>query len=140
MADDKFPAPPEPTGDFPAERSSLPPVVWWIVAGIAVITFITFIFFLPSQCGLENIETPSPAVTDPNEQPVADQETELELRKDQLWYKIGAEKAFTGAAVEMHPNGKMKSRTLMKDGISFGLIEEWDVNGSIVGPKFKEEL
>ena len=137
MADDKFPAPPEPTGDFPAERSSLPPVVWWIVAGIAVITFI---FFLPSQCGLENIETPSPAVTDPNEQPVADQETELELRKDQLWYKIGAEKAFTGAAVEMHPNGKMKSRTLMKDGISFGLIEEWDVNGSIVGPKFKEEL
>ncbi len=140
MADDKFPAPPEPTGDFPAERSSLPPIVWWIVAGIAVITFITFIFFLPSQCGLENIETPSPAVTDPNEQPVADQETELELRKDQLWYKIGAEKAFTGAAVEMHPNGKMKSRTLMKDGISFGLIEEWDVNGSIVGPKFKEEL
>ena len=137
MADDKFPAPPEPTGDFPAERSSLPPVVWWIVAGIAVITFI---FFLPSQCGLENIETPSPAVTDPNEQPVADQETELELRKDQLWYKIGTEKAFTGAAVEMHPNGKMKSRTLMKDGISFGLIEEWDVNGSIVGPKFKEEL
>ncbi len=140
MADDKFPAPPEPTGDFPAERSSLPPIVWWIVAGIAVITFITFIFFLPSQCGLENIETPSPAVTDPNEQPVADQETELELRKDQLWYKLGAEKAFTGAAVEMHPNGKMKSRTLMKDGISFGLIEEWDVNGSIVGPKFKEEL
>ncbi|MFP6892972.1 MAG: hypothetical protein VCA18_04425 [Opitutales bacterium] len=140
MADDKFPAPPEPTGDFPAERSSLPPIVWWIVAGIAVITFITFIFFLPSQCGLENIETPSPAVTDPNEQPVADQETELELRKDQLWYKIGAEKAFTGAAVEMHPNGKMKSRTLMKDGISFGLIEEWDVNGSVVGTKFKDEL
>lgn len=140
MADDKFPAPPEPTGDFPAERSSLPPIVWWIVAGIAVITFITFIFFLPSQCGLENIETPSPAVTDPNEQPVADQETDLELRKDQLWYKIGAEKAFTGAAVEMHPNGKMKSRTLMKDGISFGLIEEWDVNGSVVGTKFKDEL
>jgi hypothetical protein len=140
MADDKFPAPPEPTGDFPAERSSLPPIVWWIVAGIAVITFITFIFFLPSQCGLENIETPSPAVTDPNEQPVADQETELELRKDQLWYNIGAEKAFTGAAVEMHPNGKMKSRTLMKDGISFGLIEEWDVNGSVVGTKFKDEL
>ena len=140
MADDKFPAPPEPTGDFPAERSSLPPIVWWIVAGIAVITFITFIFFLPSQCGLANIETPSPAVTDPNEQPVADQETELELRKDQLWYKIGAEKAFTGAAVEMHPNGKMKSRTLMKDGISFGLIEEWDVNGSVVGTKFKDEL
>ena len=137
MADDKFPAPPEPTGDFPAERSSLPPFVWWIVAAIAVITFI---FFLPSQCGLENIETPSPAVTDPNEQPVADQETEMELRKDQLWYKIDAEKPFTGAAIEKHPNGEMKSRTLMKDGISFGLIEEWDVNGSVVGPKFKDEL
>ena len=61
---------------------------------------------------------------------MADQETELELRKDQLWYKIDAEKPFTGAAVEKHPNGKMKSRTLMKDGISFGLIEEWDANGS----------
>jgi len=137
MPDDKFPAPPEPTGDFPAERSSLSPIVWWIAAAIALITFI---FFIPSQCGLENIEPPSPAITDPNEQPVADQETELELRKDQLWYKIDAEKPFTGAAVEKHPNGKMKSRTLMKDGISFGLIEEWDVNGSIVGPKFKEEL
>ena len=137
MPDDKFPAPPEPTGDFPAERSSISPIVWWIAAGIALITFI---FFIPSQCGLGNIETPSPAITDPNEQPVADQETELELRKDQLWYKIDAEKPFTGAAVEKHPNGKMKSRTLMKDGISFGLIEEWDVNGSIVGPKFKEEL
>jgi hypothetical protein len=137
MADDKFPAPPEPTGDFPAARSSLPPFVWWIVAAIAVITFI---LFLPSQCGLGNIETPSPAVTDPDEQPVANQETELEVRKDQLWYKIEAEKPFTGAAIEKHPNGKMKSRTLMKDGISFGLIEEWDANGSVVGPKFKDEL
>ena len=137
MPDDKFPAPPEPEGDFPAERSSLSPIVWWIAAGIALITFL---FYLPRQCGLENIETPSPAVTDPNEQPVADQETELELRKDQLWYKIEAEKPFTGAAVEKHPNGKMKSRTLMKDGISFGLIEEWDANGSVVGPKFKDEL
>jgi hypothetical protein len=137
MAEDKFPAPPEPTGDFPAERSSLSPILWWIAAGIALITFI---FFIPSQCGLGNIETPSPAVTDPDGEPVADQETELELRKDQLWYKIGAEKPFTGAAVEMHPNGNMKSRTLMKDGISYGLIEEWDLNGSIVGPKFKGEL
>ena len=137
MAEDKFPAPPEPTGDFPAERSSLSPILWWIAAGIALITFI---FFIPSQCGLGNIETPSPAVTDPDGEPVSDQETELELRKDQLWYKIGVEKPFTGAAVEMHPNGKMKSRTLMKDGISYGLIEEWDLNGSIVGPKFKGEL
>ena len=137
MPDEKFSAPPEPTGDFPADRSSISPIVWWIAAGVALITFI---FFIPSQCGLENIETPSPAITDPNEQPVADQETELELRKDQLWYKIDAEKPFTGAAVEKYPNGKMKSRTLMKDGISFGLIEEWDVNGSIVGPKFKDEL
>ena len=137
MPDEKFSAPPEPTGDFPADRSSISPIVWWIAAGVALIIFI---FFIQSQCGLENIETPSPAITDPNEQPVADQETELELRKDQLWYKIDAEKPFTGAAVEKYPNGKMKSRTLMKDGISFGLIEEWDVNGSIVGPKFKDEL
>ena len=137
MPDDEFSAPPEPAGDFPAERSSLSPVVLWIAAGVALISVI---FFLPSQCGLENIQTPSPAITDPEKGPVADQETELELRKDQLWYKIGGEKPFTGAAVEMHPNGKMKSRTLMKDGISFGLIEEWDLNGSVVGPKFKDEL
>jgi hypothetical protein len=137
MPDDKFAAPPEPTGDFPVARSSLSPVVWWIAAGIALITFI---FLITSQCGLGSIETPSPAVTDPNEQPVVDQETELELRKDQLWYKIDAGEPFTGAAVEKHPNGKMKSRTLIKDGTSFGLIEKWDVNGSIVGPKFKGEL
>ena len=43
MPDDKFPAPPEPKGDFPAERSSLSPIVWWIAAGIALITFLFLI-------------------------------------------------------------------------------------------------
>jgi len=67
-----------------------------------------------------------------------DMVTELEFRSDQLLYKIGAEKPLTGAIVEMHSNGKMKSRTLVKDGFTTGLIEEWDSNGNPVGSNFND--
>ena len=89
------------------------------------------------QCGHP---TPDSAAAYKKEQERAREErkeydmvTELEFRSDQLLYKIGAEKPLTGAAVEMHPNGKMKSRTLVKDGFTTGLIEEWDPNGNPVG-------
>ena len=34
----------------------------------------------------------------------------------------------------------MKTRTKFVDGVAIGLIEEWDMNGSTVGPRFKGEF
>ena len=52
--------------------------------------------------------------------------TELEYRKDDLWYKIGDDTPYNGYAIDFHENGKMKSRTSISEGKAVGLIEEWD--------------
>ena len=70
----------------------------------------------------------------------ANQNTELEYRKDDLWYKIGDDTPYNGYAIDFHENGKMKSRTSISEGKAVGLIEEWDENGSIRGVLFKDEF
>ena len=142
MAEEKFPdipEPPEPleSGFLLADRSNLRIALWWI-AGL--ISLVTIIILMTSQCGIEKLNLPGPTTADPADLPAADQDTELELRKDQLWYKLGEDKPFSGAAVSHHPNGKMKSRTKIKEGAAYGLIEQWDANGSLLGPRFKDEF
>ncbi len=139
MADEKFPEIPEPPepADLPADRSNLRVVLWW-VAGF--VSLVTIIILMTSQCGLQQLNLPSPSVSDPADLPAADQETELEFREDQLWYKIGEDMPFTGAAVSRHPNGKLKSRTKVENGAAYGLIEQWDANGTLLGPRFKDEF
>ncbi|SVD77060.1 uncharacterized protein METZ01_LOCUS429914 [marine metagenome] len=90
------------------------------------------------QCGHPTPDSAAEQERAGEERKEYDMVTELEFRSDQLLYKIGAEKPLTGAAVEMHPNGKMKSRTLVKDGFTTGLIEEWDPNGNPVGSNFND--
>ena len=145
MAEEKFPdipeppEPPEPleSGSLLADRSNLRIGLWWI-AGL--ISLVTIIILMTSQCGIERLNLPGPTTAAPADLPAADQDTELELRKDQLWYKLGEDKPFSGAAVSRHPNGKMKSRTKIKEGAAYGLIEQWDANGSLLGPRFKDEF
>ena len=62
-----------------------------------------------------------------------DQEKDLEFREDGLWYQIGSDSPFTGFADAFHKNGKIRSRTKVKNGLSYGLIEEWDENGTKKG-------
>lgn len=69
-----------------------------------------------------------------------DQDKELEFREDQLWYRIGATEPFTGVAEAFHDNGEVRSRTKVRDGLAYGLIEVWDENGTLTGPKFKNEF
>ena len=144
MTEEKFPDIPEPpesepleSGGLPVDRSNLRIALWW-VAGL--VSLFTIIIFMTSRCGVERLNLPGPTTADPADLPAADQDTELEFRKDQLWYKIGEDKPFSGAAVSRHPNGKMKSRTKVKEGAAYGLIEQWDANGSLLGPRFKGEF
>ena len=90
------------------------------------------------QCSHPTLDSAAEQERAREERKEYDMVTELEFRSDQLLYKIGAEKPLTGATVEMHPNGKMKSRTLVKDGLTTGLIEEWDPNGNPVGSNFND--
>jgi hypothetical protein len=68
------------------------------------------------------------------------QDKDLEFRVDDLWYKIGAEQPFSGLSLSYHENGKVRSQTKVKEGKAYGLIEEWDENGSRLGTQFKNEF
>ena len=68
------------------------------------------------------------------------QEKDLEFREDQMWYKIGELTPFSGLALSYHENGQLRSQTKVKDGLAYGLIEEWDENGTLKGAKFKNEF
>ena len=46
----------------------------------------------------------------------------------------------TGVAEAFHENGKLRSSTKIKDGKAYGLIREWDENGTSIGPRFKDEF
>jgi antitoxin component YwqK of YwqJK toxin-antitoxin module len=43
-------------------------------------------------------------------------------------------------ALSYHENGKVRSQTKVKDGKAYGLIEEWDENGTRLGQSFKNEF
>tara|TARA_B100002019_G_scaffold88610_1_gene76731 strand:- start:209 stop:355 length:147 start_codon:yes stop_codon:yes gene_type:complete len=43
-------------------------------------------------------------------------------------------------ALSYHENGKIRSQTKIKEGKAYGLIEEWDENGTLKGTKFKDEF
>ncbi|MEE3060909.1 MAG: hypothetical protein VX371_04740, partial [Verrucomicrobiota bacterium] len=109
---------------------------WWF--GAVFFLGLTIIW-LPSQCTLDYLE--STEVTDELQGfPKVDQDKELEFREDQLWYRIGATEPFTGVAEAFHDNGEVRSRTKVRDGLAYGLIEVWDENGTLTGPKFKNEF
>jgi len=100
---------------------------------------IAFIW-LPSQCTMEAFNLPQGTSDDLEGLEKVDQDKELEFREDQMWYKIGDQLPFTGVALSYHENGKIRSQTKVKDGKAYGLIEEWDENGTILGTKFKGEF
>ena len=130
-----FPDPPEPPV-LPWYRRIPQAYLWW--AGSVVFLGLTVIW-LPSQCVLDDLGIPARGNAEEAGFPKLDQDNELEFRKDELWYKLNDEKPFTGFAETYHANGKIRSRTKVKDGVAYGLIEEWDENGTIKGTPFKGE-
>ncbi len=135
IEENPFPDPPEgKNSKFP---NSLPPVAWWVLAfvmvGIAII-------WLPSQC-VSSDESFSGQEEENAQLPELNQDKDLEYREDGLWYRVGSEETFSGVAVAYHEdNVTVKTRTKLKDGKAYGLIEEWDENGTLRGSRFKDEF
>ena len=131
-----FPDPPEAKDSrFPR---SLPPVAWWVLAFVMVGVAI---FWLPSQC-VSNI-TDSTVEEDGStpQLPELNQDKDLEFREDGLWYQVGSQETFSGVAVAYHEdNVTVRTKTKLKEGKAYGLIEEWDENGTLKGQRFKGEF
>lgn len=135
MTQNPFPDPPQGKDLLLKER--VPPVFWWVGAfALAGLTII----FLPMTCSTDSLNLPDRQIDPVEGMAVADQDKELEYREDGLWYEAGSSEPFNGAAVSYFADGKMKSRTKIKDGAAYGLIEEWDENGSVRGNLFKDEF
>ena len=131
-----FPDPPEAKGSrFPR---NLPPVAWWILAFVMVGVAI---FWLPSQC-VSNITDSTVEEDGATPQlPELNQDKDLEFREDGLWYQVGSQETFSGVAVDYHEdNVTVRSKTKLRDGKAYGLIEEWDENGTLKGQLFKDEF
>ena len=124
MSDQKFPDLPDPT-ELPRRQLLSPTAYWWI--GAILLLGLTIVW-LPSQCATSNFSELDNKKDSIESLPQANQNTELEFRKDGLWYKIGGESAYSGAALDYHENGAMKSRTKIMEGKAIGLIEEWDLS------------
>ena len=136
MKDFKFPDPPEPQ-DLSWYRRVPPMYYWW--GGTVVFLGLTIIW-LPSQCVLNDLEVPERGNPEENAYKNLNQEKDLEFREDGLWYEIKSESPFTGFADAYHSNGKIRSRTKVRDGLAYGLIQEWDENGTLLGTLFKDEF
>ncbi len=136
MSEKKFPDLPEPA-DLPRPRLISSATYWWV--GTFILLGLTIVW-LPSQCSTEEIGQKKEGEDSIENLPQANQNKELEFREDGLWYKIGEDLPFSGAAVDLHDNGKMKSRTKIIEGAAVGLIEEWDENGTVKGVRFKDEF
>ena len=131
-----FPDPPEAKGSrFPR---NLPPVAWWVFAFVMVGVAI---FWLPSQCvsSVTNSSVEEDGATP--QLPELNQDKDLEFREDGLWYQVGSQETFSGVAVAYHEdNVTVRTKTKLKEGKAYGLIEEWDENGTLKGQLFKGEF
>lgn len=135
---DKNPFPDPPVAKDSRFPRKLPPVAWWVLAFVMVGVAI---FWLPSQC-VSSVTNSSVEEDGANPQlPELNQDKELEFREDGLWYQVGSQETFSGVAVAYHEdNVTVRTKTKLRDGKAYGLIEEWDENGSLKGQLFKDEF
>lgn len=136
MNETPFPDPPEAKDSrFPR---NLPPVAWWVLAFVMVGVAI---FWLPSQCVSGVMDSYLPEESPTTKLPELDQDKDLEFREDGLWYQVGSQETFSGVAVAYHEdNVTVRTKTKLRDGKAYGLIEEWDENGTLRGQLFKDEF
>lgn len=95
---------------------------------------------ITGQCSNDALQFPQENLQDLDQSPFVDRDKELVLRSDGLWYKTSDGVPYEGIALTFHENGSKKTRAQYREGSPFGLIEEWDANGSVVGPRFKGEF
>ena len=135
--EEEFPKLPDPPLPSTWQRLSASPYFWWLGA---VLLMGIVVLILPSQCAFDALVFPQEKQEDLNETAFVDQDKDLQQRGDGMWYKKEDGSLYSGLGVTFHLNGQKKTRTKFADGIAIGLIEEWDENGSSVGPRFKGEI
>ena len=59
------------------------------------------------------------------------EEAKLEQREDELYYKVGAETAFTGDGLVYHPNGQKMQQGRINAGKPTGPWKQWHANGQL---------
>ena len=135
--EDIFPTPPEAPDPTLWQRVSGSPYFWWFVA---MLLLGLLAILLPSQCSFDGLQFAQEEAEDLEQAPFVDQNEELQQRLDGFWYNKADDLPYTGIGVTFHQNGEKKTRTKFSEGLAIGLIEEWDENGSLVGPQFKNEF
>lgn len=75
--------------------------------------------------GCSRPSEPDPAAAPPEAQP-----SEL-VRVDDRLHLAGEESPFTGTMVEHYPDGAVKARSELKDGVLHGVSEGWHSNGAL---------
>ncbi len=135
--EDIFPTPPEAPMPTLGQRMIHSPYFWWLGA---LFMMALFVMWLPSQCSFDAMSLPQEQNRDFDKEPFVDLETELQQQEDGKWYTTKDGEIYSGVGMTFHPNGKRKTRVVYVDGLPVGLIEEWDLNGSSVGPRFKGEF
>jgi len=135
--EDIFPTPPEAPDPTLWQRLTNSPYFWWFTA---MFFLAVLLMWLPSQCSFDALQFPQEKKVDLDQEPTVNIEQELVQQADGLWYLKSSGEAYSGFGSTYHENGQRKSRRKFVDGGTIGLIEEWDSNGSLLGPRFKGEF
>ena len=135
--EDLFPTPPDAPDPTLLQRLTGSIYFWWMTAFVLMGTAVIMI---SAQCSNDALQFPQEQLQDLEKLPFVDLDTELVRKPDGLWYGLSDGAAYNGLAVTFHESGGKKTRTRFKDGAPFGLIEQWDENGSLIGPRFKGEF
>jgi hypothetical protein len=135
--EDIFPTPPEAPDPTLWQRLTNSPYFWWFTA---MFFLAVLLMWLPSQCSFDALQFPQEKKVDLDQEPTVNIEQELVQQADGLWYLKSSGEAYSGVGSTYHENGHRKSRRKFADGGTIGLIEEWDSNGSLLGPRFKGEF
>ena len=135
--EDIFPTPPEALDPTLWQRLTNSPYFWWFTA---MFFLAVLLMWLPSQCSFDALQFPQEKKVDLDQEPTVNIEQELVQQADGLWYLKSSGEAYSGVGSTYHENGQRKSRRKFVDGGTIGLIEEWDSNGSLLGPRFKGEF
>lgn len=135
--EDIFPTPPEAPDPTIWQRMSGSPYFWWFGA---MLLMALLVIWLPSQCSFDALQFPQQEIDDIDKMPSVDKGRDLEQRQDGKWYMIDGGELYSGMGMTFHPNGERETRTKFIDGLPIGLIEVWDENGTLLGPRFKREF
>ena len=135
--EDIFPTPPEAPNPTLWQKLTNSPYFWWF---LAMLLLALLLMWLPSQCSFDALQSPQEKKVDLDQEDSVDIDQELSQAKDGLWYLKSSGEVYTGIGSTYHRNGQRNTRRKFNEGLAIGLIEEWDENGSLLGPRFKGEF